>query len=83
MSIDGMSIGHKFNIQATKILAAMDLDLPAKPEEMKKVRTALEEKTKNFKKRDSMAPGAKPPLDQYKREAAQWDKLLQPYYKNP
>ena len=29
------------------------------------------------------AEGLKPKADQYKVEAANWDKLLQPYSKNP
>ncbi len=83
VAIGGMSIGHKFMINTTKILAATGLDLLTKPEEMKKIRAEFEEKTKDFKERDFLPSTAKAPVDQYKSEAAQWDILLQPFYKNP
>ena len=83
VAIGGMSIGHKFMIDAVKILAATGLDLLTKPEEMKKIRVEFEEKTKAFKERDFLPATAKPPVGQYRSEAAQWDKILYPFYMNP
>ena len=83
VAVSGMSIGYKFMLNGTKILASTGLDLLTKPEEMKKIRAEFDERTKSFKERDFLPAEAKPPVDQFKNEAANWDKLLQPFYRHP
>jgi aminobenzoyl-glutamate utilization protein B len=82
VAIDGMSIGHKFMLQSAKIMAATGVDILLKPDELKKMQAEFKEQTKDFQ-RKKFSDSMKPRVDQYKAEAAQWDKLLQPYYKNP
>ena len=77
-----MSIGHKFMVNAAKIMAVTGFDILTKPEELKKMKSEFAEQTKDFQKK-KFAENLKPRVDQYKTEAANWDKLLQPYYKNP
>ncbi len=82
-AISGMSIGFKFMLNASKILAATGIDLATKPEAMQKVRAEFTEKSKAFKERDFLGPNAKPPVDQYKSEAARWAQLLKDFEKKP
>jgi aminobenzoyl-glutamate utilization protein B len=82
VAIGGMSIGHKFMVNAAKIMAVTGFDILTKPEELKKMKSEFAEQTKDFQKK-KFAENLKPRVDQYKTEAANWDKLLQPYYKNP
>jgi aminobenzoyl-glutamate utilization protein B len=82
VALDGMSIGHKFMLQSSRILAATGVDIVMKPEGLKKMQAEFQEQTKDFQ-RKKFSESMKPRVEQYKAEAAQWDKLLQPYYKNP
>ena len=67
-AVEGMSIGHKATVFATKVMAATVIDLLTRPELVESVQEDWEERMKGLTYKSPLPADPKPPLDQLEKQ---------------